>query len=217
MMKYIEYKSKEMIKLFQSNDNNESLENMDIYNSYINNTEDIGLDRKKPTLILDLDETLVYSSMVSCNPFKYDFIIETYVGQHVCLCFVYLRPFIYEFLDYVYQYFDLIVYTSSEQEYADMILDKILKNKPNIKRYYKQHTVDNMKSIDKVSLKEKPQVIILDNNKIIWNTQDKNNVLQVPSYNLKSKEKDTILYDIIPILDSLRFLKDVRSFLSLQQ
>ena len=86
----------------------------------------------KKTLILDLDETLIHSDMDFLSKTKnYDMVLEIFdneINKNVLLP-IFLRPGLFEFLDYVSENFELILFTSSEQLYADTIINFIEKNK----------------------------------------------------------------------------------------
>jgi len=51
--------------------------------------------------------------------------------------YVQKRPFLNEFLELLSRDFNIVIYTSSEKEYADAILDNLDKYKIINKRYYR--------------------------------------------------------------------------------
>ena len=64
----------------------------------------------KPLLILDLDETLVYSiPQYSYKDQGYDFLIENYY-------YVKKRPYVDNFLKNISEHFDLAVWTASTRD-----------------------------------------------------------------------------------------------------
>jgi hypothetical protein len=77
----------------------------------------------KPLIILDLDETLVYTSLVKIQGMKP--MLKFYHSglKH----YIYKRPYIEEFLKFCFENFDVAVWTAAEEHYARMILDEILK------------------------------------------------------------------------------------------
>lgn len=75
----------------------------------------------KKLLILDLDETLVFSSEKGLKSRCSDFNVGHYS--------VYRRPFLDEFLNYCKRTFKVAIWTSASQEYAKEIAENILKPK----------------------------------------------------------------------------------------
>ncbi len=73
---------------------------------------------ERKLLILDLDETLIYAAeeRSECEP---DFIVGRY--------FVYKRPFLEDFLEFCFGNFDVAVWTTAAESYAEEILKAILK------------------------------------------------------------------------------------------
>ena len=67
-------------------------------------------------LILDLDETLIHASSEKLNT-EPDFTCFNY--------FVYKRPFLKEFLNHINQYFELAVWSSADDDYVQVVVDKI--------------------------------------------------------------------------------------------
>jgi TFIIF-interacting CTD phosphatase-like protein len=74
---------------------------------------------KNKLLILDLDETLIYSTETSLAR-KPDFLVEPY--------FVYKRPNLDNFMATCFEWFDVAVWTSSGAEYAAEIVAAIFPN-----------------------------------------------------------------------------------------
>jgi TFIIF-interacting CTD phosphatase-like protein len=86
----------------------------------------------KKLLILDLDETLIHSDLDFSfkNKKIYDTVLyfDSEEEKNIPLPLI-VRPGLYEFLDYASQNFDLAVFTASDQEYADAIINYIEKDK----------------------------------------------------------------------------------------
>jgi Dullard-like phosphatase family protein len=74
----------------------------------------------KKTLVLDLDETLILA--MKRKPVVYDTVLS-YNGCDVI--YLKLRPFLKEFLEDMQKLYELIIYTSAEQAYANAALDFI--------------------------------------------------------------------------------------------
>jgi TFIIF-interacting CTD phosphatase-like protein len=74
-----------------------------------------------PTLILDLDETLVHATRQPLDH-EPDFVVGPFV--------VYRRPFLNEFIAYCFEAFDVAVWTSSGREYADAVVRQVFGDRP---------------------------------------------------------------------------------------
>ncbi|XP_036378625.1 CTD small phosphatase-like protein 3 [Megalops cyprinoides] len=75
------------------------------------------------TLVLDLDETLVFSSLNVIENAEYTF--HTHFQDHEYKVFMILRPHVKEFLQSMSKLFEMFVYTSAKKEYAEKILDTL--------------------------------------------------------------------------------------------
>lgn len=82
---------------------------------------------EKKTLILDLDETLVYSSEEN-NNLNYDHVFKLEKYNFYTL----YRPYLKEFIDFVSCNFNCIIWTSASEDYAQELVTKIFPNKPII-------------------------------------------------------------------------------------
>lgn len=122
----------------------------DSSDSYINPPYiPIAANRSKEyTLILDLDETLVHCTHSSLG------------GQ------VLLRPYLDRFLDEMAKYYEIVIFTAAQQDYADWIIDRFDKGGRISHRLYRQHTYNlqnaNIKDLDKVG-RDLKKTIIIDN------------------------------------------------------
>ena len=100
-------------------------------------------NKNKKLLILDLDETLIHSDLdflLKDNNINYDKILyfDSDEEKNIPLPLI-IRPGIYEFLDYASENFDLVVFTASDQDYADSIINYIEKDK----KYFKMRLYRN--------------------------------------------------------------------------
>ncbi|XP_051967761.1 CTD small phosphatase-like protein 2 [Xyrauchen texanus] len=79
------------------------------------------------TLVLDLDETLVFSSLNVINDAEYTF--SARFQDHKYKVYLILRPYVKEFLQAMTKHFEMFVYTSAKKEYAEKIVDILDPNK----------------------------------------------------------------------------------------
>lgn len=67
-------------------------------------------------LVLDLDETLIHASENKLE-YEHNFEVSNY--------FIYTRPYLTKFLNEVFQYYDLAIWSSGNDEYVNQIVEKI--------------------------------------------------------------------------------------------
>ena len=172
--KYNEYDSDTINKIFMSNilqiDNqggsllfsSKKFNNPKISEYFLKNKSQNPL-----TLVLDLDETLM--SFVYINNEKKEGILR-------------LRPFLYNFLNLVKEYYEIIIFTAATQTYADPILDIIEEKKGKYFNYrlYREHcSIVNNVIVKDISLigRNIKHIIIVDNMQQNFKLQKNNGIL----------------------------------------
>lgn len=196
--------------------------------SYIN--ADPGLDKHQKTLILDLDETLIHS-MSKGGRMSSGHMVEvrlntTYVGvggqasigpQHPILYYVHKRPHCDEFLRRVSKWYNLVVFTASVQEYADPVIDWLEADRKYFSaRYYRQHCTFRHGAFIKDLSSVEPdlsKVMILDNSPLSYMFHQDN---AIPIQGWISDPTDGDLMYLIPFLEGLQYVSDVRALLALR-
>ena len=148
----------------------------------------IGNKSNKPyTLVLDLDETLIH---FKANPNNEE------SGT------IKIRPYLYQFLDKIKKYYELVVFTAATQEYADPIINALEANKKYFDyRLYRDHTIiidnDFVKDLSKLG-RDLSKIIIVDNMEQNYKLQ-KNNGITIRPFWGKDNE-DSALIDLLDIL-----------------
>lgn len=175
---------------------------------------------KRKTLVLDLDETLIHSHhegvlRQTVKPgTPPDFVLKVVIERHPVRFYVHKRPHVDYFLDIVSQWYDLVVFTASMEIYGAAVADKLDSSRGMLKRrYYRQHcnldygsyTKDLSAISDDLS-----SIFILDNSPGAYRTYPDN---AIPIKSWFSDPHDTALLNLLPMLDALRFVSDVRSVL----
>ena len=173
-----------------------------------------GASRK--TLILDLDETLIHS-VSKGGAMSAGHMVEVRLGQHAILYYVHKRPHCDLFLQRVSRWYDVVVFTASIQEYADPVIDWLEQEQKFFKaRYYRQHCTYRfgayMKDLSVVQ-GDLSQAIIVDNSPLSYRLNEAN---AVPIEGWINDPSDNDLLYLIPLLQGLRTIDDVRSLLSLR-
>ncbi|CAE6928004.1 ctdspl2b [Symbiodinium natans] len=98
----------------------------------------------KPTLVLDLDETLVHccrgSSPIGLTRAP-DLLVE--FDDAAGTGRVYFRPFAQIFLEVISRFFEVVVFTASQQSYADQVVDALDPRRVFVShRLYRQHCTE---------------------------------------------------------------------------
>ncbi|KAL2467341.1 Haloacid dehalogenase-like hydrolase (HAD) superfamily protein [Abeliophyllum distichum] len=124
------------------------------------------LSPQKKTIFLDLDETLVHSKP-NPPPEKYDFIVRPVLDGEKVEFYVLKRPFVDEFLDFLSQRFEIVVFTAGIKEYASLVLDRLDWRSRISHRLYR----DSCKEVDGKFVKDLSEigrdlgsVVIVDDN-----------------------------------------------------
>ena len=183
---------------FEKNKNNL---NEPIPSSYL-----INNSKKKYTLVLDLDETLIHFKV---NPKNNNSGILQF------------RPYISEFLSNIKNYYELIVFTAATKEYADPIIDAIEQKGTKFDhRLYRIHTNirgnDFVKDISKLG-RDLSRIIIVDNMEQNYKLQPYNGITIRPFWGKDTN--DMALFDLFNILikiakmdmdvrDGIRYFKE---------
>ena len=177
--------------------------------NYINQIEKISstfklkdnVNQNKKTLILDLDETLIHSDLDLIykdheTTLYFDSEDDEILGKNVPIPLI-LRPNLFEFLNYVYDKFELIIFTASHKNYADKIIDYIEKDKRYFSlRLYRQHCIFikpgiYIKDLRIFKNRDLKNIILIDNSIFSFSNQLSNGILITSFYN--DKEDDFLL------------------------
>ena len=177
--------------------------------NYINQIEKISstfklkdnVNQNKKTLILDLDETLIHSDLDLIykdheTTLYFDSEDDEILGKNVPIPLI-LRPNLFDFLNYVYDKFELIIFTASHKNYADKIIDYIEKDKRYFSlRLYRQHCIFikpgiYIKDLRIFKNRDLKNIILIDNSIFSFSNQLSNGILITSFYH--DKEDDFLL------------------------
>ena len=167
----------------------------------------------KKTLVLDLDETLVHSSM---KPFpnRDNIVLKLTITDKDYTIYVIKRPFIDEFLYEMSLYYEIVIFTASLIEYTTQLIPIIDKNKV-IKQVLNREFCAYSRGLYfkelKVINKNIKDLIIVDNNPISYVFNKDNGI---PILTWIDNPNDNELIKLIPILKYLSRVNDVRPIIN---
>ena len=154
------------------------------------------MDTKKYlyTLVLDLDETLVH-----------------YIEEEN-RAYVQVRPYADYFLTEMGKFFEIVIFTAAAEDYADIVLNELDKNKAIDFKLYRKHTEQVngvfIKDLSKLG-RDISKVLIIDNNKDNFSLQPENG-LHICSFlgDQNDDELFALSEDLMKIVNSKK--KDIR-------
>ena len=163
----------------------------------------------KKTLILDLDETLVHSAFKSFFS-KEDIVFNMQYDNKQHIIYVLKRPYVDEFLDKMSKLYEIVIFTASISDYANPLLNKLDPRRRICHRLFREHCTLNgnlfIKDLSKIG-RDLKDTIIVDNNPISY-LYNKDNGIPILTWH--SSQSDNELIKIIPLLELLSKVDDVR-------
>lgn len=190
----------------------------------------------RKTLVLDLDETLVHSTSQGSR--THDHVVEVVLDGHLCIYFVHKRPYVDYFLEKVTQWFDVYIYTASLPEYADPVIDFLESHPARVlpRRLFRQHCSarDGGHYVKDLAIAQPDlaRVAIIDNcptsyldhagilasffgdRSIDYQTLQTENAIPIATW--VRNPDDCELLNMLPFLEALQYVGDVRSVLGLR-
>lgn len=171
----------------------------------------------KPTLVLDLDETLIFSSTIESSIYKRDLKLPVRLDKtRLSNFFVSFRPHLQKFLSQAARWYEIVVFTASERSYAEPLIQAIDRENLISRRFYR----DSCSLVNGCLLKDLSvirdnlsRVLIIDNSPM--SLMNLENVLPVKSWTGHDKNDEELL-ELLQLLEVLRFVPDVREVLSLR-
>ena len=164
---------------------------------------------KKKTLVLDLDETLVHSTLEGYCQADFTFPVDVGAVRHHVM--VRKRPHLHTFLKKVADLFEIVVFTASQRCYAEQLLDILDPNKILIRhRVYRESCVfwegNYLKDLTALG-RDLAHTLIIDNSPQAFGFQLDNGV---PITSWYDDDSDEELLKLLPFLESVAMASDVR-------
>ncbi|KAL6546430.1 hypothetical protein OROMI_022151 [Orobanche minor] len=168
---------------------------------------------KQITLVLDLDETLVHSTLDHCD--DADFTFPVIFDAKERTVYVRQRPHLMRFLERVAEMFEIVVFTASQSIYAKQLLDILDPDGKVISRraYRESCTISEgcyMKDLTILGV-DLAKVAIIDNSPQVFSLQVNNGI---PVKSWFNDPSDTALISLLPFLESLVDADDVRPIIA---
>ena len=166
----------------------------------------------KKTLVLDLDETLVHSQFMTFSA-PSDVIIQIEIENEMHDIHVMVRPGVKEFLEKMEKLYEIVIFTASVSKYADPLLDIIDKKGFCPFRLFREHcsliNTTFVKDLQRLG-RDLKNIVIVDNSPLSYALHPENGLPILTWFEDKS---DRELYAIMPVLEFLSSVKDVRDFI----
>ncbi|GFH22942.1 FCP1 homology domain-containing protein, partial [Haematococcus lacustris] len=164
---------------------------------------------KQKTLVLDLDETLVHSSLEAVSSSDFTFPVHFNNQEHVI--HVKQRPHLHTFMNRVAELFEVVVFTASQKIYAEKLLNIIDPTRKLIKhRIFRDSCViwdgNYVKDLTVLG-RDLRSTLIVDNSPQAFGFQVDNGV---PIESWYDDEADEELLKMLPFLEGLVDAEDVR-------
>lgn len=168
---------------------------------------------KSITLVLDLDETLVHSSLEHCDDADFTFSVFTSLKEHTV--YVKQRPYLRPFLETVSEMFHIVVFTASQSIYAKQLLDILDPDGKIISgRAYRESCIfaDGGYTKDLTVLGvDLSKIVIIDNSPQVFRLQVNNGI---PIKSWFDDPSDCALLTLLPFLETLVDAEDVRPIIA---
>ncbi|KAM0016963.1 putative protein-serine/threonine phosphatase [Helianthus debilis subsp. tardiflorus] len=168
---------------------------------------------KSITLALDLDETLVHSSLEHCDDADFTFSVFSSLKEHTV--YVKQRPYLRTFLEKVSEMFHIVIFTASQSIYAKKLLDILDPDGTIIsRRAYRDSCIfaDGSYTKDLTVLGvDLAKIVIIDNSPQVFRLQVNNGI---PIKSWFDDPSDCALISLLPFLESLVDAQDVRPIIA---
>lgn len=162
----------------------------------------------RPTIAVDLDETLVHVTSIAPvnldNSNSFTFILKKN------RFYVQTRPNLKYFLEKLSELVNVYIFTASSKEYANKIIDKILPNLKECRRFFRDSCINEygyyMKDLSKINSPINKILLVddLTGSALLY----PKNLVRIKPWN--GDKNDKVLLDLISIFEKISTENDIR-------
>ena len=167
----------------------------------------------KKTLVLDLDETLLHSQYIKFSSTDSDIVLKIEFDNEPRDIHVLIRPGAKEFIRKMNKFYEIVIFTASVSKYAIPLINLIDEKGVCIHRLFREHcslvNTSFIKDLTKLG-RDLKDIIIIDNTPVAYSLNKENGI---PIVSWFEDKRDRELYNLIPILEFLSSVPDVREFI----
>ncbi|GLU13856.1 hypothetical protein SLE2022_304660 [Rubroshorea leprosula] len=167
------------------------------------------VSEKKGTVFLDLDETLVHSSL-DLPQKRYDFVVRPVIDGQTMNFYVLKRPGVDKFLEEISKKYEVVVFTAGLEQYASKVLD-VLDPKGLISHRLYRNSCRNLNGMYVKDLSEVGRdlrrVVIVDDNPNSYSLQPENAIPIIP---FLDDDKDSELEKLVGFFQGCDRFDDMR-------
>ncbi|KAF8667069.1 hypothetical protein HU200_053245 [Digitaria exilis] len=167
----------------------------------------------RPTLFLDLDDTLIHSQKDTPPP-RFDFIVRPVVKGKTLTYYITKRPCVDEFLRAAAERFEVVVFTAALPEYANPVLDRLDPDgEVFAHRLYRGACLDagDQTFVKDLAATGRPldRAVIVDDDPDAYALQPEN---AIPVASFEGDDNDEELQWVMALLDITAEYEDMREF-----
>ena len=167
----------------------------------------------KKTLVLDLDETLLHSQYIKFTSTENDIVLKIEFENEPKDIHILIRPGAKEFIRKMNKLYEIVIFTASVSKYATPLINLIDERGVCAHKLFREHCslVNTLFIKDLTKLgRDLKDIIIIDNTPTAFSLNKENGI---PITTWFEDDRDRELYNLIPILEFLSSVPDVREFI----
>ena len=162
----------------------------------------------KPTIVIDLDDTLIHATPIAPHDLDNNNFFTIVVKRRKF--YVQTRPNLHMFLERLSKLFNICIFTSSDQRYANKIINKILPNVKECYRFFRDSCTEMsgylVKDLSIINSPLKKTLLVDDS--VGSALKNPKNLVRIKPWN--GEKDDNVLENLLIILEKIAFDNDLR-------